>query len=318
MREAKVAYDFGSYFARDTQSSMYPIFSAIRNFAMFSRSFVRGDAAHYYELLGDDVIEGETEGFTAPGKPLWLNLGYWERARTYPEAARALAEQLAEAAELGPSDVLLDVGFGFAEQDLLWIEKYDVAHITGLNITAMQVQRARERIALRGLQERITLGMGSATQMPFAGSTFSKVTALESAFHFDTREQFFQEAFRVLKPGGRLALADGVPAVGSPSPSWKTKMILRHWAAPLANYYDLHEYKRKLQACGFVNICCRTITEHVIPGTVWYSDLRRSGTSVEAAIIPELSRADVEAARKRWSRFGLTEYVIVTADKAAS
>lgn len=36
----------------------------------------------------------------------------------------------------------------------------------------------------------------------------SRVTALESAFHFRTRQKFLSESYRVLKPGGVLAMAD--------------------------------------------------------------------------------------------------------------
>src|ERR1700712_3247876 len=86
--------------------------------------------------------------------------------------------------------------------------------------------------------------------MAFASGTFSKVTALECAFHFDTREQFIREAFRVLKPGGRIALADGIPEVGVNHPTLLTKLVLRHWVTPVANDYDRLEYSRKLRRSG--------------------------------------------------------------------
>lgn len=47
------------------------------------------------------------------------------------------------------------------------VKKYNVGQITGLNITAMQVERARQRVRERGLEHRITLGVGSATSVPF-------------------------------------------------------------------------------------------------------------------------------------------------------
>jgi microcystin synthetase protein McyJ len=294
------------------------IASTIRNLTSMTRMLVWSNPADYYQILGDDLIEGETQQFRDPQKPLWLNLGYWEHARTYPEAARAMAEQLGDAAQLNAADNLLDVGFGFAEQDVYWVEKYDVARITGLNITSFQVERARERVKQRGLADRIDLGFGSATQMPFAASSFTKVTALESAFHFVTREQFFRESFRVLAPGGRLALADGAASVGASAPSFRTKWILRHWATPLANYYDRNEYIRLLERCGFVNVQCRSISQHVFPHTLKYSELRRAGGRVDTTVVPQLSAAEVQTGLERWSHQGLADYVIITADKPAA
>jgi len=54
------------------------------------------------------------------------------------------------------------------------------------------------------LGDRLDLRVGSATSTPFADGSFDRVVALESALRFDTRRKFFEEAFRVLRPGGVL------------------------------------------------------------------------------------------------------------------
>jgi microcystin synthetase protein McyJ len=289
----------------------------LKNMAAMPRLLMRSDPVDYYQYLGDDVVEGEAQGFTDPNKPLWLNLGYWETARTYPAAASAMAQKLGEAAQLNHDDRLLDVGFGFAEQDLYWLERFGVAQITGVNLTPMQVERAMERVRARGLADRIDLRVGSATQIPFEADSFTKVTALECAHHFMTREQFFREAFRVLKPGGRLATADGVPQPGHARANLFTKVVLRRWASPIENFYDRNVYKQKLEACGFVNVTCTPIGRYVFPGTLKYSELRRSGLRLEDTVIPELSANDVDKALKKWKALGLTDYLIVSAEKPA-
>lgn len=276
------------------------------------------DAADYYQFLGDDVVEGQTTSFADPNKPLWLNLGYWETARTYPEAAAALTSQMADAAKLGPGMDLLDVGFGFAEQDFYMLEKYNLKSISGVNITPLHVERANQRVKERGLEDKMDLRLGSATETPFADNSFDAVTALECAFHFDTREDFFDEAFRVLRPGGRIATADGATTDGRTKMNLINKFLLKRWSVPLANMYDKDEYCRRLEAHGFINAKHHSIRNHVFPGTLKYKELREKGLSMDEAVI-SLTQEEVDNCYglEQWALTGFTDYVIFSAEKPA-
>jgi microcystin synthetase protein McyJ len=253
-----------------------------------------------------------------PDVPHWLNFGYWKQAQTYADACAAMARLLADAAALSPTDQVLDVGFGFAEQDLQWVRERDVAHIHGINITPLQVDVAQQRVARAGLTDRIDLGRGSATAIPFPAERFTKVTALECALHFDTRSDFFAEAYRVLKPGGRLALTDCLPLPGTPRSLW-LRLASKQMSIPFENQYDRHEYLAHLSRAGFTNLSCTPIGEYVWPAMVrYFAEVGRGVDKHDLHIDLRSESSTVDD----WSRgrgwfMGFDDYVLIHADKPA-
>jgi cyclopropane fatty-acyl-phospholipid synthase-like methyltransferase len=207
----------------------------------------RARADLFYELVS-------TENYLTE-RTLFLNVGWWkDRPATFDDACEALARLAGEQLQLGPDDRVLDVGFGFGDQDMYWMEHFKPRAIVGINITRSQVERARERVAARGMSDRIDFELVSATKMPFEDNSFDKVIALESAFHFHTRAEFFAEAFRVLRPGGRLVTLDLLAQPYDQLPfrgrviSW---LGLHFWKTCSENVYTREVYESKLRAVGF-------------------------------------------------------------------
>jgi ubiquinone/menaquinone biosynthesis C-methylase UbiE len=279
----------------------------------FYTPFKAMSASDIYELVSTNAYSGEG---------LYLNLGYWKTARTIDDACVAMAMLVAETAAIGPGNEVVDVGFGFADQDMLWMDRLGPARITGLNITASQVAMARDRVASRGMSDRIELLQASATAMPLPDASCDKVVGVECAFHFDTREDFFREAFRVLRPGGRLVLADVIRSHPDPRPfrrriqDFNWKFFMQKYAVPAANSDTTESYAAKLAAAGFAGVKVEPISEHVYPGLHHYmatepSMLRRFHP---LARLPYRLTLKFDAA----SVYGAYEYVLAVAEKPSS
>lgn len=146
-----------------------------------------------------------------------VHWGYWGRPEQasltdadYAEAAEDLTHELCLAAHIRDGLKVLDVGCGFGGTVAHINERFTGMDLVGLNLDERQLRRARA-VVQPVADNRIAFLQGNACALPFPDQSFDIVLAVECIFHFPSREQFFREARRVLKPGGFLALSDFIP-----------------------------------------------------------------------------------------------------------
>lgn len=215
----------------------------------------------------------------------WGNLGYWQTAEDYSAACRALALLLGEKAGLGGHSVVFDAGFGCGDQLLLWLEHFHVARICGVNLSRSQTAHARARLIEAGYPDVAdALAQGDindpdAWSAALNSAKSSHVVALDCAYHFPDRREFFALARQHLAPAGQLALTDFMLAEHHDTASLAHRLL--RWMLKLSriaetNIVDRERYELQLQETGFANIRVIDISEHVMPGLARFiRNLRR-------------------------------------------
>mgnify|MGYP002628621397 CR=1 FL=1 len=103
---------------------------------------------------------------------------------------------------LADSCAVLDVACGTGEISERLARHMPKAHVTGIDIVADHIVRAKSRCS--DIADRTHFEVGDAFQLPFADHTFDFVTCRHFLQAIPNPERVLQEAIRVAKPGGRL------------------------------------------------------------------------------------------------------------------
>lgn len=200
------------------------------------------------------------------GDKPYANYGYWSSPGiAIEEACDALTDLIAGVAQIGPEDRVLEVGCGCAASAVCYTQRYQPASVIGVDATEVRIQEGRAFVAQNGLADRIQLEVGDATHLRFDSNTFTRVLAVECAFHFNTRHDFLREAARVLVPGGILALTDNVAKPGIDPAEYRASVhfpIGTDGSLDAAdNAHNATIYAERLRGAGFEVLRLEAITD---------------------------------------------------------
>ncbi len=228
----------------------------------------------------------------------YFNVGYWAGGAQTPEqSCRDMIDRLLSTVTNTPARVL-DVACGLGGTTHQVKERWPQAEVIGVNVSAQQIEACRQRVPDCDFQ------VMDAASMSFESGSFDVILCVEAAMHFHTREAFFQEASRLLKPGGFLLLTDML--VSDPE-------RFSRWRVPAENYIpDEAHYRAQMMQAGFTAVDAK---DHLQDCWLsWCDNLDEwlaSGPKLDGLQRLEQLRAASETRRSQ-----ISHYLLVSATKA--
>ncbi|WP_163712190.1 SAM-dependent methyltransferase [Mangrovibacterium lignilyticum] len=187
-----------------------------------------------------------------------------EQANTHGTALTRLNEVMANQVNIGDDDRILDAGCGQGASSIWLAEQFDV-EVNGITLVPHQVDIAQKEAGKRNLQSRVMFSEQDYHRTDFADESFSVIWACESMCHSADKVDFYKEAYRLLKPGGRLICADYFRTDRPLQPDGED--LLHAWLDgwSIKDIDTQTEHKQNAEACGFSDFQMQDITQYTRP-----------------------------------------------------
>jgi len=191
---------------------------------------------------------------------LAIHYGYWdEKVKNFSQSLIRMNEVMMEAAAIKSTDRVLDAGCGIGGSSIYLAGKAG-SLVTGISLSERQIEQAKDLATQKGVNKLTNFQVMNYCTTDFPSNSFDVVWGCESICYADSKEEFINEAYRLLKPGGRLIVADGFVTdfKNNESP------IIRQWIDGWqVNYLETPErFKQFMHSTGFNNISYRNISKY--------------------------------------------------------
>jgi SAM-dependent methyltransferase len=154
-------------------------------------------------------------------------------------------------ASLEPGQTVLDLGSGGGIDCFLAARQVgDTGKVIGIDMTQAMINKAEKNLDKVGLPN-VEFRLGKIEELPVDDNSVDVIISNCVINLSPDKAAVFREAFRVLKPGGRLAVSDMVTQ-GKMPPEQRKDM--NAWAACIAGAEDVRDYLGAIKSAGFNEI----------------------------------------------------------------
>jgi sarcosine/dimethylglycine N-methyltransferase len=190
-----------------------------------------------------------------------IHIGLYADGDTIPEAShKTVLEMGSRLRSLGKEARVLDIGAGYGGAARVIAKNYG-AHVTCLNLSAVENARNAKLTAEQGLANWIKVRHGSFENIPEPANSFDIVWSQDAILHSGNRKRVLREVARVLKPGGEFIFTDPMQADAIADPAVLQPIYDRIHLQSLGSFTF---YREELGTLGFEEVAVEDISHQLV------------------------------------------------------
>jgi sterol 24-C-methyltransferase len=214
--------------------------------------------------LGYRVLLGGTRHF-----------GFWDRDTHWPfplsQSLRRMEDKLADVLSLPSGSRVLDAGCGVGHVALRMATHHGLS-VSAIDVVPHHVEKAKHNISRHKLKEKIKVRHADYHHLDFLpSSSLDGIYTMETLVHATDPESVLAGFFRLLKPGGHLALFEyDHSLVGQETPGELVEAMEKvnlYSAMPTNARSHPGVFKAMLEDAGFTDVVVRDYSENIKPMT---------------------------------------------------
>jgi tocopherol O-methyltransferase len=193
-----------------------------------------------------------------------MHYGYWDETTSNLRGALSnMNSKVAAFAHISRGSAVLDAGCGVGGSSIFLAKNYGCT-TTGITLSNKQVQTCKMNAKKHGVHLTCSFEKQNYLHTTFNDNSFDVIWAIESVCYAYDKSDFLKEAYRLLKPGGKLIVADFFENDTNHSFFDTTLLdkMANTWS--IKKFAGIDEFESKMDAAGFVNFKKSDVTSNVI------------------------------------------------------
>ncbi len=189
-----------------------------------------------------------------------FHFGLWEKdVSSISSAALRCKQRIGMAMNIGTEHRVLETGSGLGETSRYLARTFG-CHVMATNISEEHHKECLALTEQAGMTEDVVCSYADYHNLPFEKACFDAYVVQEALVHATNKQQVMKEAYRVLRPGGRLVYTDQTTAPERLSKAECDRIAERHGSPDL---YDKAAFIRATKQAGFIILESLDWTDHM-------------------------------------------------------